>query len=85
MLVRPTVDVVHALAALSMVTSLLLLTTTLLSYGAPYDRALSERQRSVPPQANGRLEERGLTHPTRSLRTRHVLGRVRRSVTGVGP
>jgi hypothetical protein len=55
MLVRPRMDVVHALGGLSIAISLLLLATTLLSYRAPYEKDLSERQRSVLHEGNERL------------------------------
>jgi glycosyl transferase family 2 len=55
MLVRPRMDVVHALGVLTIAISLLLLATTLLSYRAPYDKDLSERQRAVLHKGNERL------------------------------
>jgi glycosyl transferase family 2 len=55
MLVRPALDVVHVLAALSVTVSLVLLATTLRPSPAPYDRALSERRRSQPSSLNRRL------------------------------
>jgi len=55
MLIRPSLDVVHALAALTVTMSLLLLATTLRTYPAPYERALSESRRGARSEQNRRL------------------------------
>ena len=55
MLIRPSLDVVHALAALTVTMSLLLLATTLRTYPAPYERALSQSRRGAQSELNRRL------------------------------